>query len=495
MSSLYLRLLLVIVGVSLLAVIMVALISSRATTSEFQRFVKNDDGTDLERLQGDLQAYYEQHGNWDGVLPVLDRISDLSGKQLFLTNAKPAIVAIAPASLRELNIRLMPDGNLQLERRRESGGRLQLEQFVLANPIHREVKNAAGKLIGTLYLVPMTNHEMTQNEKRFLGTVNKSLAFAGVSSAALALIAGFFLARRILRPVKALTSAAQRMKSGDLTVRVPIHGGDELAELGRSFNSMADAMVRTEELRRNLVSDVAHELRTPLASIRCQLEAMQDGLADPNREQINSIHEEAMQLNRLVEDLQELALADAAQFRLSLQAVSVKEQAEQVSRSLHSLARERAVAIEVCMADDLPLAAADPGRLKQILTNLLENAVMHTPAGCRVMLSAKLDISTDVSTGSVSDRAVTGSWIEIEIQDSGNGIAPEYLPHIFERFFRTDESRSRATGGSGLGLVIVKQLVELHGGKVWAKSQLGHGTTIRLTLPLVTEAANHYAEW
>jgi signal transduction histidine kinase len=246
---------------------------------------------------------------------------------------------------------------------------------------------------------------------------------------------------------------------------------------------MADAMVRAEELRRNLVSDVAHELRTPLASIRCQLEAIQDGLAKPAPETINSIHEEAMQLNRLVEDLQELALADAAQFRLSLQAVSVKDQAEHVSRSLQSLANDRGVSIEVCLPDDLPPVKADPGRLKQILTNLLQNAVTHTAAGGKATLSAKVASCDDVSSG--GDLVMPGdSWVEVRVEDSGSGIAAEHLPHIFDRFFRTDESRSRSTGGSGLGLAIVKQLVELHGGQVWAESEPGQGTTIRLTLPV-----------
>jgi len=466
MSSLYLRLLLVIVGVSLLAVIMVALISSRATTTEFQRFVKTDDGKDLEQLRGDLLMYYEQHGNWDGVSASLDRISNLSGKQLILANTRQGVVAVAPAALRDLSIQFQPDGNLQLERRQESGGKLRVEQFVVSNPSRTDLRNSAGELVGALYLVPRTSDGMTQNEKRFLGTVNKSLALAGVASATLALIAAFFLARRILQPVKALTAAAQRLKSGDLTARVPTRGRDELADLGRAFNSMADVMVRTEELRRNLVSDVAHELRTPLASIRCQLEAVQDGLAKPTPETINSIHEEAMQLNRLVEDLQELA--EAAQFSLSLQPVSVKEQAEQVFRSLQSLARDRGVSIEVCLPDDLPLITADPGRLKQILTNLLQNAIIHTARGGKATLSAKLE----------------PGWMEIQLQDTGIGIAAEYLPHIFDRFFRADESRSRATGGSGLGLAIVKQLVELHGGKVWAESAPGQGTTIGLTLPL-----------
>jgi signal transduction histidine kinase len=471
MSSLYLRLLLVIVGVSLLAVIMVAFISSRATTTEFQRFVRSDNGNDLERLRGDLQTFYEQRGNWVGVSPTLDRLSNLSAKQLILTDARKTVVALAPASLRESQVRFLPDGNIELERRQESGGKLRLG-LILANPPHTELHNSTGEMTGILYLVPPAHAELTQNERQFLGSVNKSLVFAGAASVALALLAAFFLARRIVRPVNALTSAAQRMRSGDLSVRVPARGRDELAELARSFNSMADAMVRTEELRRNLVSDVAHELRTPLTSIRCQLEAMQDGLTEPVPEAINSIHDEAMQLNRLVEDLQELAQADAAQFRLNLQDVSLKDQAEQVNRSLKALAHERGVAIEVRLPDNLPFVRADAGRLKQILTNLLQNAIEHTPSGGKSTLSA----------------TVEQQWIEVRVGDSGSGIAREHLPHIFERFFRTDESRSRATGGSGLGLAIVKQLVELHGGRVWAESELGKGTTIRLTLPLAVDS-------
>lgn len=258
------------------------------------------------------------------------------------------------------------------------------------------------------------------------------------------------------------------MEGGDLTRRVRAQGGDELAELARAFNSMADTLADTEELRRNLVSDVAHELRTPLASICCQLEAIQDGLAELNREAINSIHEEAMQLNRLVEDLQDLALAEAGQFTLSLQGVSVREQAEQAARSMSQLACERGVAIEVRVPRGLSPVTADPVRLRQILTNLLQNAATHTPAGGKATISAE----------------ASDSWVEVRIRDTGVGIAPEHLPHIFDRFYRTDRSRSRATGGSGLGLAIVKHLVELHGGRVWVESLVGEGTVIGFTLPV-----------
>jgi signal transduction histidine kinase len=471
LRSLHLRLLSVIVGVSLLAVSLVALLSSRATVVEFNRYVTSGEGGSLERFRPELLAHYEQHKSWAEVAPVLERISNISGKQLILTDAHQSILAAAPAALHAAEIRITPEHSLFWTQQQQRGRELRVEQFTFANLQRVSLHNTAGELVGRLYLVPVPPRETRQNEESFLGSVNRSLLLAGVASAAVALIIALFLARRILRPVAALTTAVKRMQSGDLAQRVPVHSEDELGELARAFNAMADALARTEELRRNLVNDVAHELRTPLASIRCQLEALQDGLVEPNQAEINSLHEETMQLNRLVEDLQDLALAEAGQFSLDLQEVSVKQQAEQAIRSLHHLARERDVLIEVCLPENLPPVIADANRLRQILTNLIHNAVTHTPAGGRVTVEA-----------SSADSA-----IEMRIRDTGSGIAPEYLPHIFDRFYRTDHSRSRATGGSGLGLAIVKQLVELHGGSVWADSIIGQGSTVYFTLPISQE--------
>lgn len=228
---------------------------------------------------------------------------------------------------------------------------------------------------------------------------------------------------------------------------------------------MAESLARTERLRRNMVSDVAHELRTSLTGIRCQLETLQDGLARPTPELINSLHEEAMLLNMLVDDLQELALAEAGQLKLELRAVSVKEEAERDFEALRRQTESAGLSAAVDVPEGLE-AYVDPGCFGQVLRNPLTNAIKHTPPGGLVRLSAR--------------RA--GPEVEVAVSDTGRGIEPEALPFVFERFYRADASRDRETGGAGLGLSIVKQIVAAHGGKVWVASEVGKGTAFHFTV-------------
>jgi two-component system sensor histidine kinase BaeS len=275
------------------------------------------------------------------------------------------------------------------------------------------------------------------------------------------------IARWISVPVERLTAAARRMEAGDLTVRVEPAGGAELAELARGFNAMAAALDRTEEQRKRMVSDVAHELRAPLTNIRCELESMQDGLTALTPERIASLHDETMHLAHLVDDLQDLALADAGRLEIEAQPVAIAALARRAAAGMEMHARERGVTIHCDGSDDL-LVLADPRRAVQILTNLLANAVAHmeTPGDVRVAWERS------------GDEAI------IRVIDSGAGIPADELPRIFERFYRVDDSRSRATGGAGLGLPIVRQLVAAHGGRVWAESELGKGSTFSFTLPV-----------
>ena len=461
MHSLQSRLLIVIVSVSLLAVGAVALLSSRATSVEFQKYVANDKEVSLERFRSELLAHYEQHKSWKDVVPLLDRISNLSGKSLILTDTNQNILAAAPETVREAEIKITPDHRMFWNRQQMEAGKIQVQQFAFVRVPHIDLNDA------TLYLAPIPLQQVKENEETFIGSVNRSLILAGLGSASIALIIGLILARRILKPVEALTAAAKEMGSGNLKQRVQVDGRDELSELAQTFNAMADALARTEELRRNLVSDVAHELRTPLASIRCQLEAMQDGLAEPGREVINSIHEETLQLTRLVEDLQDLALAEAGQLRLELEQISIEEKVSQAIKTLVPLARERNVQITTSIPDELPHVTADPNRIRQVITNILSNSISHTSSEGRITITAEQK----------------GNEVRLQFSDTGEGIAPEHLPHIFDRFYRTDHSRSRTTGGSGLGLAIVRQLIELHQGSIAAESKLGQGTTIYISLP------------
>jgi signal transduction histidine kinase len=256
------------------------------------------------------------------------------------------------------------------------------------------------------------------------------------------------------------------MEQGDLTQRVHVRTRDEIGALAHAFNAMAEGLSVFEQLRRQMVTDIAHELRTPLTNIRGYLEAVRDGVVLPRPEVIDSLYEESLVLNRLVEDLQELALAEAGQLRLRRQPVAIGEIAERTLAALPpQTAGGPAVRLELPAA--LPLVDADPERVGQVLRNLITNAQHHTPPEGMITISAQAG-QTEV---------------EISVSDTGAGIAPEYLPFVFERFYRADQARARSTGGAGLGLAIVKQIVEAHGGHVAANSAPGAGATFRSTLP------------
>jgi len=260
--------------------------------------------------------------------------------------------------------------------------------------------------------------------------------------------------RRLTRPLRALTAAAGQLRDGASGTRVHVRGKDEIARLAAEFNDMAATRERLEKQRTDMVGDIAHELRTPLSNIRGWLEAAQDGVSTVDPSLLASLLEEARLLQHIIDDLQDLALADAGTLRLHREPVDVPE-------LLHDVRATASVEAE-------PLTVfADPVRLRQMLGNLVTNAVRHTPPGSRVTLRAYPDGPDGV----------------IEVADTGPGIAPEDLPYVFDRFWRAEKSRNRATGGSGLGLAIVRKLAEAHGGTATVDSILGQGATFRLRLP------------
>ena len=309
----------------------------------------------------------------------------------------------------------------------------------------------------------------------FLSVVNHSLWLVIVAAWLLALLLTLAFSNTILKPVGELTRIARRMEQGDLSQRVKIRTKDEIGKLARAFNTMADSLAHSEELRRNMVSDIAHELRTPLTNIRGYLEGLKDHVVDPTQDIIVSLYEESLILSRLVVDLQELTLAEAGQLYL-LRKPSVLE--EIIARAVSSLqlqASSKQLLLLVDMPPHLPKVMADAERTGQILRNLLNNAIIHTPPGGEITVRARTNY----------DEVV------VSVQDTGEGIAEEHLPNIFERFYRADASRSRATGGSGLGLAIVKQMVEAHHGRIEVESSPGLGSCFAFTLPL---AANEPAQ-
>ncbi|GAA4718370.1 HAMP domain-containing sensor histidine kinase [Nocardioides conyzicola] len=266
----------------------------------------------------------------------------------------------------------------------------------------------------------------------------------------------------LVRPLRRMAVAAHRAGDGDLDARVPHRRSDEIGEVARAFNQMADRRQQLEEARRRMVSDVSHELRTPLANVRGWLEAVQDGLAEPDERLVASLHEETLHLQRLVDDLHDLSLGDAGELRLEPVDIGLVAFLEQVADGFRGAAGSASVAVRVEAEPDATVRA-DPVRMRQAVGNLVANAVRHTPPG-----------------GVVTLRGRTGV---IEVADTGAGIPAEELPHVFDRFRRADAARSRTTGGSGLGLAIVRQIVEAHGGLITLDSEVGAGTTARIALP------------
>jgi two-component system sensor histidine kinase BaeS len=298
---------------------------------------------------------------------------------------------------------------------------------------------------------------------------------AGAAALVLALTVGasVLAAARVVRPLLALTGAAQRMKDGGYSdaapVPVPAGAVNEVGRLAAAFNDMSAHRARMEGQRKALVSDVAHELRTPLSNIRGWLEGAQDGVADVDGAFVSSLLEEAVQLQHIIDDLQDLAEADAGALRLHPEPVRIHDLLGQVAAAHQGLAETAGVTLTVVPAPaDMPgELTADPVRLRQAVGNLLSNAVRHTPPGGSVTLRAHRDAGTVV----------------IDVSDTGEGLSPEDLPHVFDRFWRAEKSRSRRTGGSGLGLAIVRKLTEAHGGTVQAVSTEGKGSVFTLRIP------------
>lgn len=309
---------------------------------------------------------------------------------------------------------------------------------------------------------------------QFLETMRDTLLVAVGFSAFLALVASTWLFWGITRPLSKLRNATEAIAGGDLAARAPVKRKDEVGQVAEAFNSMADQLERQEDLRKQMVADVAHELRTPLSVMRGNLEAMVDELIPASEEELDAVHQEVLRLSRLVEDLRILSLADAGELRLDIDEVNTSELVETAVRRLKPAAEAKGVTLSGDIGQEPAIVMGDEGKLQQVLANLIGNAIRHTPDGRGVIAAVRPGNGT----------------VHIVVRDEGPGVDPEDLPFFFERFWKEDRSRARAedllqeSGGSGLGLSIVRQLVELHGGSVQASLPDGGGLQVVVTLPV-----------
>lgn len=304
----------------------------------------------------------------------------------------------------------------------------------------------------------------------FRSGVNEALGVAALAAVIVAAGFSFALSRRIVAPLREMTAASRRIAEGKYDERVAARSADELGQLGESFNQMAEKLEQVESMRRQLIGDVSHELRTPLTIIKGSAEGLWDGVLPAGPETYQQIYREADRLSRLVDDLQELSRVEAKAYSLDFRSVDVASLVAVTVKRLSPQAEAKRIALTLSLPPSLPRLRADEDRIGQVLTNLLGNAIQYTSEGGAVTISA-LD---------------HGQEVQITISDTGVGIPPEHLPHVFTRFYRVDKSRSRgAGGGSGIGLTIAKHLVEAHGGRIWVESEgEGRGSRFSFTVPV-----------
>jgi signal transduction histidine kinase len=345
-----------------------------------------------------------------------------------------------------------------------SGTRLQ----ALLSPEERRVALPLQSGLRTIgYLLPTGGMNFSSGDERFLmQRLTRAAVIGGLIAGGIAMLLALYLAYRLIRPVRLLTLAAQRLSTGDLSQRVKITGKDELAELGQTFNQMAESLQHARASRQAMTADIAHELRTPLAVQRANLEALQDGVYALNPENLEPILEQNRLLTRLVDDLRILTLADAGQLKLDSTLTDLAALVARLVERFRPQAEARRVTLHFEIPPDLPDVVLDPMRIEQVLGNLLSNALRYTPPGGEISLGLK----------------VAPPHVLLTVRDTGPGIPPEALPFVFERFYRVDRSRSRDEGGSGLGLAIARQIVEAHGGTLSAANHPQGGAifTIRL---------------
>jgi signal transduction histidine kinase len=440
--------------VVLVAASVMAVLSQRSATREFTRFIKDNQMELPDSVLVELADLYAQQGDWTGADEVLEQISLPTGDQemmppLFLVDAQGNVVASNWMELVSSQL---------LEPQSSEGWPVQVDGETVGMLI------SPGRAPRPPESPP---HWIDPEGQETVERVQRAIIIAGLSAGGLALVIASLLAWGLVRPLHGLTAAAEGIARGDLSQRVPVASKDEVGELAETFNRMATALERAEELRRNMTADVAHELRTPLSVIRGRLEGVLDGVYPATSEHLQPILEATELLTYLVEDLRLLAQAEAGQLSLKKRAVDVGDLLRDVQVNFEPQATDKGVTLELGLPPDLPAVLADWHRIVQVLSNLLVNALRHTPEGGRVTLSA---------------RSEPGA-VKLTVADTGAGIPTDDLPYIFDRFWRGEKSRARAEGGSGLGLAIARQLVELHGGTMGVKSAPGKGAEFWFTLP------------
>jgi signal transduction histidine kinase len=447
--SLTFKLVAAFLGVSLFAIALVALSSAAVAALEFNRLVSQEATNNFLSFVTD---YYNTHGSLTGIDDALRQGAE--GAQT--TTGEPP--RLFPSPLTE------PSGLVVI-----GGEGYRVGQNV---PPAVLVSGTPIKVNGVAIAVSLPRQlppPRSRAQEQFVQNAGLALGVGAAGAALLAVLLGVFLARTITRPVDELTRAARRMAKGDLAQTVNVHSRDEVGELAAAFNQMSADLARADLARRQMTADIAHELRNPLTVMGGYLDAMRAGDLPPTPARLEAVYAEIEHLENLVEDLRTLSLADAGALSLERQPLAPRELLNRVAARYAQQAGQKNITLTVQAAAELPEIQVDEARMMQVFSNLVSNALRYTPPQGQVRFSAK----------------ASGNAVRFEVADTGEGIPPEDLPRVFERFYRADQSRHGGNGELGLGLAIAKAFVQAHGGKIAAESTPGRGTTFVVELPVL----------
>ncbi|MGE5485714.1 MAG: ATP-binding protein [Ignavibacteriales bacterium] len=460
------RMLASLLVVGLVATAVTAGFSLTATSVFFSNYASGQRAARAREMASVFGLYYERVGSWDGVQALLAPRGPGVGPGPGARTPGRWAVSLRDGSAGRVLL-LDNDGRVVAD----SSG-TGIGQAPSLDGLEHAPVVADGEVVGTVAIVPVApgapGRVAIPLEQSFKKLVVLAAVVAAAAGTMLSVLLGASYSRDLTRRVGMLAEASRRLARRDLSVRLPAGPHDELGELAATFNDMAGALQKAEDLRRNMVSDMAHEIRTPLAILQSNLEAIQAGAVDPSPETIASLQEEVLRMSRLVADLQDLSLSEAGRLPLFVQETDVAEVLERAVLAMRAQAREKSIVV-TSEARGQARALADPDRLMQVVMNLLANAVRYTPSGGTVGLVAGPDDPR-------------GASVRVSVSNTGEPIPEEDLPRLFERFYRGDKSRARQSGGAGLGLAVAKALVELMGGRIWAESSTSL-TSFCFTLP------------
>lgn len=452
--------------VVMVSVGLMAYLTSQSTTREFRTYIVGVNILYAQDAADTLSQFYTQEQSWNNVQSQLVGLSRCRKDRLIVADSSNVVV-----------------GDTANEWQGTATDEIGLSDGI---PII-----AGGQYVGELYWFAygtmMCNERAMEHGgtilpvldmegRNFLSGVFHSMWIAGLIAAVVALLIGLILTHQITKPVHAVIQGARQIAKGDLAYRVDVKSGGELGDLAQSFNKMALGLDMSEQSRKQLNADIAHELRTPVTVIEGTVDGILDGVFEADREHLESIKEQTHLLAMLTHDLRDLSLAESGQLILECAPTNMKGLIERKLLQYEMKAREKDVSLKLNVSPGLPEINIDPVRIEQVVANLMTNAIRHTMEG------GSITINLETITGDSTHNIGKPSLI-ISFTDTGKGIAPEHLPYVFERFYRVDSSRSRSEGGAGLGLAIVKQIVQAHGGQVWVESEVNKGSVFYIAFP------------